>query len=287
MTAIVSSTCINKCLVLQEGLLAKSFLFDVLHLSLSRAGLHRKGQEFFPRLRVGTYLRTVKLSHVSKMLKEQRPIVIGDTPDFIPALIGEEKKLLLLALNLCALLGKHELSCHVLILEELVLHADHLRVVLEAAPLGDILLLEQCFLLVHQSPIGALKCLVYLLTHAKQVLERVPLVQVVLQVAGERRAKHIAEVLHIDACRGHHLGQVLEDQRLRGRLNPYLQLRHLGGESLHLLDGREEVLRLGRQVLRYLDHCALQNLVRLRVVVHLHAELLAGTARLDVDFGRT
>ncbi len=84
-------------------------------------------------------LRAVKLGHVLEVLKEQATVVIGYSSDLIPALVGKEAELHLLALNICCLLRQHEVKGGLLVVDKLRPEADLLDVILETAPLGRIL----------------------------------------------------------------------------------------------------------------------------------------------------
>ena len=68
---------------------------------------------------------------------------------------------------------------------------------------------------------------------------------------------------------------------MRGALDLDLQLGHLLGESLHFLNSREEVRSLHGELLAHIDHSTLQYLVRVHVVGHAIAELLAVAALLE------
>ena len=84
-------------------------------------------------------LRAVKLGHVLEVLKEKTTIIIGNSSDLIPALVGKEAELLLPAFNFCCLLRKHEIKCGLLVVDELRLETDLLDVILETTPLGRVL----------------------------------------------------------------------------------------------------------------------------------------------------
>ena len=93
-------------------------------------------------------LRAVKLSHILEVLKEKASIIIGNSSDLIPALVGKEAELLFPAFNLCCLLWKHEVKSGLLVVDELRLEADLLDVILKTAPLGRVLKLEQPLFLI-------------------------------------------------------------------------------------------------------------------------------------------
>ena len=90
----------------------------------------------------------MKLSHVLEVLKEKAPIIIGNSSDLIPALVGKEAELLLPAFNLCCLLRKHEVKGGLLVVDKLRLEADLLDIILKTAPLGRVLKLEQPLFLI-------------------------------------------------------------------------------------------------------------------------------------------
>ena len=93
-------------------------------------------------------LRAVKLGHVLEVLKEQATVVIGNSSDLVPALVGKEAELHLLAFNVCCLLREHEVEGGLFVVDELGPEADLLDVILETTPLGRILKLEEPFFLI-------------------------------------------------------------------------------------------------------------------------------------------
>jgi len=124
----------------------------------------------------------VELGHVFVVLKKEVPVVIRYTSDFVPALIGVEHEFMFFGFDISGVLGQHKLIRQVFVLEQFVLHAEHLLVVLEAEPLSSVFFLEKRFFFVNESSICTEICLVYLFTHAKQIFEGIRLIKVVLQV---------------------------------------------------------------------------------------------------------
>ena len=57
----------------------------------------------------------MKLSHVLEMLEEESTIIIGDSADFVPALVGIEAKFHLLGFNVSGLLRKHKVESSLLV----------------------------------------------------------------------------------------------------------------------------------------------------------------------------
>ena len=220
-------------------------------------------------------LRAVQLRHVLEVLEQQLPIIIRHTPYLVPALVGVETHLHLFEFDVLSLVRQHEVEGGDLVVQELLLEAHLLHVVLEPAPLGSILELEELLLLIIEGSVGTGVGLHGLLSVREEVPEAPRLIQVVLQVLRETSLEHVSELLDVDAGGGHDLGQVLIHQGLRGAVDLHLQLRHLLGKPLHLLDGGKEVGSLDRELLADVDHGALQDLEGVHIVVHRPAELLA------------
>ena len=81
-----------------------------------------------------------------------------------------------------------------------------LDVILEAAPLGRVLELEEPLFLVLKGSLCADELLVGLVTLGEQISEGARLMQVILEMLRERGLIHVSQLLNIDTRRGHHLG---------------------------------------------------------------------------------
>lgn len=144
------------------------------------------------------------------MLLKQLAIILGDSPNFIPALVAVEAEFLPLEFELRTLLGQHVVKGEVPVLQKLVLQSLQFILVLEAAPLERIAESEKLILLLDEALFGFLILLEELIACGEEVAEGLPLVQVVLEVLGEALVHHVAELLDVDAGAGHDAGQVLE-----------------------------------------------------------------------------
>ena len=75
-----------------------------------------------------------------------------------------------------------------------------LDVILETAPLGRVLELEEPLFLVLKGPLCTDELLVGLITLGEQISEGARLMQVILEMLRERGLIHVSQLLNIDTC---------------------------------------------------------------------------------------